>query len=570
MKRTVKKQFWFSKVEAQDLKKKAKKACLTEAALIRLLLRGYEPREKPDERFYDAMRELSAIGNNINQLAIKANALGFVDSQMLKNEALRWHKFQAAIEREFLRPEKKRIEMAVTKLWKVSVRLDQVLDYTTNPEKTANPEYSAEDYQALKDVLAYAKDEEKTEHEFFCDGINCNVAMARDQFITVKEQFDKTDGIQAYHGYLSFKENEVTPEQAQQIGMEFARKMWGKRFQVVVTTHLNTKHLHCHFVINSVSFVDGKRLKDKEKSWYYFRHIADEICLEHKLSIVEKPELHRSPSYLTMKDEAGMPTRYNNAKKAIDEAIAMSRNLRQFQYELGVMGYHSNFSPNRKYATVTPKGSEKPIRTYRLGEEYTKEKILERLIANRDNIVFKPFQPKTYIVRQYRLPTRESRIQKVGGLYGLYLYYCYRLGYLPKHNQKQQNTARLHYLLKDDLMKMDELTKQVTLLGKHQIGTDEQLFSYKRSVEDEIKTLTADRTHLRNEIRKVDISDERLSAAKMKISAISERLKELRKEVKLCDGIAKRSGVIADTLSQVKAEEEKSQRKESRNYEQRR
>lgn len=329
-------------------------------------------------------------------------------------------------------------------------------------------------------------------------------------------------------------------------------------------------YLHCHFVINSVSFADGKRLKDKEKSWYYFRHIADEICLEHKLSIVEKPELHRSPAYLTKKDEAGMPTRYNNAKKAIDEAIAMSRNLRQFQYELGVMGYHSNFSPNRKYATVTPKGSEKPIRTYRLGEEYTKEKILERLTANRDNIVFKPFQPKTYIVRQYRLPTRESKIQKVDGLYGLYLYYCYRLGYLPKHNQKQQNTARLHYLLKDDLMKMDELTKQVTLLGKHQIGTDEQLFSYKRSVEDEIKTLTADRTHLRNEIRKVDISDERLSAAKMKISAISERLKELRKEVKLCDGIAKRSGVIADTLSQVKAEEEKSQRKESRNYEQRR
>ena len=182
---------------------------------------------------------------------------------------------------------------------------------------------------------------------------------------------------------------------------------------------------------------------------YYFRHIADEICLEHKLSIVEKPELHRSPAYLTMKDEAGMPTRYNNAKKAIDEAIAMSRNLRQFQYELGVMGYHSNFSPNRKYATVTPKGSEKPIRTYRLGEEYTKEKILERLIANRDNIVFKPFQPKTYIVRQYRLPTRENKIQKVGGLYGLYLYLslihiyqaahpCYLGGYC------QRSTCRIY------------------------------------------------------------------------------------------------------------------------------
>ena len=105
-KRNIDKHIWFSRDEAEELQKKAKKACLSEGALIRLLIRGYEPREKPDDRFYDTMRQLSAIGNNINQLAIKANALGFVDSQMLKNEALRWHKFQAAIEREFLRPEK--------------------------------------------------------------------------------------------------------------------------------------------------------------------------------------------------------------------------------------------------------------------------------------------------------------------------------------------------------------------------------------------------------------------------------------------------------------------------------
>ena len=106
MKRTVKKQFWFSKVEAQDLQKKAKKTCLSEAALVRLLVRGYEPKERPDEKFYDVMRQLSAIGNNINQLSVKANALGFIDTQMLKAEAQRWHRFQANIERECLRPEK--------------------------------------------------------------------------------------------------------------------------------------------------------------------------------------------------------------------------------------------------------------------------------------------------------------------------------------------------------------------------------------------------------------------------------------------------------------------------------
>ena len=105
-KRNIEKHILMNKVEAQDLQKKAKKACLSEAGLIRLLLKGYEPREKPDERFYDAMRELSAIGNNINQLAAKANSLGFVDAPQLKKEAQRWHKFQADVERTFLRPDK--------------------------------------------------------------------------------------------------------------------------------------------------------------------------------------------------------------------------------------------------------------------------------------------------------------------------------------------------------------------------------------------------------------------------------------------------------------------------------
>jgi hypothetical protein len=105
MKRTVKKQFWFTEPEVQDLQKRAKRTSLTEAALVRLLLKGYEPKEKPDARFYDAMRELSAIGNNINQLAVKANALGFVGAPQLQKEAERWHRFQADVERQFLRPD---------------------------------------------------------------------------------------------------------------------------------------------------------------------------------------------------------------------------------------------------------------------------------------------------------------------------------------------------------------------------------------------------------------------------------------------------------------------------------
>lgn len=459
--------------------------------------------------------------------------------------------------------------MAVTKLWSVTTRLGQVIDYATNPEKTSakiQREYTPEQYQALADVLAYAKDEEKTEQEFYVEGINCNVAIARDQFVTVKEQYGKTDGIQAYHGYLSFKEMDISPEMAQKIGMEFANEVWGKRFQVVVTTHLNTKHPHCHFVINSISFVDGKHLWGEEKAWFKFRKVADRICEKYGLYYDPNPNRSKQSEYLTMKEKAGMPTRYSVVKEVIDYAIAHSKTKKEFEYALKEMGYFYNLSPSRKYWTVTPKGYNKPIRLKNLGEDYTNARIEERLRANRDLIDIQPFQRQTYRPRQYRLPTRKDKIKKVGGIYGLYLHYCYRLGYLPKY--KKQNNARLHYLLKEDLTKLDQITDEVRLLGKHHIVTAEQLFSYKASVEEKIETLTADRTHLRKKIR-TKIDDVELSKAKEEISSITEELRTLRKEVRLCDGIAERSKVMEKTLEQIQTEEQKIQRKENRNYESR-
>ena len=446
--------------------------------------------------------------------------------------------------------------MAVSRLWSVTARLGQVIDYATNPEKTtkSKSKYSDADYQALKDVLAYAKDEEKTEREFFCQGINCNVATARDQFITVKEKYGKSEGIQAYHGYLSFKEQDITPELAQKVGMEFAQRVWGKRFQIVVTTHLNTKHLHCHFVINSVSFVDGKKLHGEEKAWFKFRLIADEICQKYGLYYNPNPNRSKVSSYYYKLEQAGMPTPHNNLREVIDYAISCSHSLKDFDYLLTKLGYEHCLSESRKYWTIKPKGRDKSVRMKTLGEDYTNERIAERIRENVLGLNIQPFQKASSKPRQYLLVTREDRIKKVGGLYGLYLHYCYRLGYLP--NYKKQNPVRLHYLLRDDLMKLDELTAQTTLLGKHHIGDTEQLFSYQQSVEDKIKSLTADRTHLRN--------------AKLEIAEISDKLKTLRKEVKLCKGIAERSGEIKSRLEQALAEEEKSKGKEKNQYEQRR
>lgn len=101
-------------------------------------------------------------------------------------------------------------------------------------------------------------------------------------FIT-KQQYNKTGDILGFHAFQSFKENEVTPEQAHEIGVRLAQEMWGDRFEVIVSTHLNTKHYHNHFVINSVSFKDGKRYYDKRETSAKLRQLSDSICEEYGL-----------------------------------------------------------------------------------------------------------------------------------------------------------------------------------------------------------------------------------------------------------------------------------------------
>lgn len=110
MKRTIEKHFLFNESEAKELKRKAKIARLSEAALVRFLLDGYEPREYPDERFFKLMNKINQIGNDLGKLIARADKLESTDIQMLRNEVKRWHDFQADVEKEFLRSEKSKLK----------------------------------------------------------------------------------------------------------------------------------------------------------------------------------------------------------------------------------------------------------------------------------------------------------------------------------------------------------------------------------------------------------------------------------------------------------------------------
>ena len=457
--------------------------------------------------------------------------------------------------------------MAVCEIWDVRGRLDHPIDYAENPEKTTNPKYTETDLQALGDVMNYATNDAKTEKQFFVSGVNCDPATARQEMMIAKTQFNDQSKIVCYHGYQSFKENEVTPEQAHEIGVKLAEKMWGERFQVIVATHLNTEHLHNHFVVNSVSFMDGKHYHDNKANLRLLRQRSDELCREYSISVIENPSGRKKPYPLYQAEKNGMPTRDNIARQAVDEAISKSYTLKDFDRNMAEMGYRCSFDPNRKYWTIIGKGWKRPKRLYKLGEDYTNERITERITENSYAVKFQQFAEPTRQIKVYRLKGSISTTKKIGGLRGLYLHYCYKLGILSKG--KKQNYARLHHLLKDDLMKMEAIAKETRLLCHNHIDTAEQLFSYKGSLETEMEELLSKRKELYSKNRKLNDGEEK-TTVKNELSDISKRLTVIRKEVKLCEGIAARSGVLKEKLSVIRADEQEQQRKELMKNEHRR
>lgn len=167
--------------------------------------------------------------------------------------------------------------MATTKIWDIKGRLDILINYAANPEKTDGNNYNEIELQALRDVMVYASDEYKTEKRLYVSSVNVTLDTAKDKMQQTKLRYGKTDGIIAFHAIQSFKPGEVTPKLAHKIGVEFAKEMWGARFEVLIATHLNKEHLHNHFVINAVSFVDGKKYYYNTTNYNRMRKISDRL-----------------------------------------------------------------------------------------------------------------------------------------------------------------------------------------------------------------------------------------------------------------------------------------------------
>ena len=136
----------------------------------------------------------------------------------------------------------------------------------------------------------------------------------------------------AYHGYQSFASGEVTPELAHEIGLSLAKKLWGEKYQVLVATHLDREnHLHNHFVVNTVSFVDGIKYHRTEQDYFDMQRESDRLCREYGLSVIENPQRGKSKHYGEWRaEQEGRPTYLSLIKADVDTAIRQSMTERQF------------------------------------------------------------------------------------------------------------------------------------------------------------------------------------------------------------------------------------------------
>lgn len=403
--------------------------------------------------------------------------------------------------------------MAVTSLWHIKGDLKDLVNYVENPDKTV-PE--TEELRGLYQLLDYVQRPDAVPAGAFVTAINCNADHAVDEMIATKLRFDKTDGYIAWHGYQSFKPGEISAADCHALGVAFAKEMWGDRFQIIVTTHLDRDHLHNNFCFNSVSFKDGKKYDYRKSERVRMMEISDRLCKERGLSVIENPG-KAPPRAIWERKKKGEKTRYDYYREDIIQAVEMSRTVDAFERYLTRKGYEVDLTG--EHWTIK---SPQPVLTFspHLPPEQRSKGFLERLLEGTS-------------------------------IYKLYLYHCYQLGILPNHSEYTPTSP----YLKEALQWCDQVSKQVRYMADHGIETMEDLMAARNTAQSEFDQLVADRDKLRNKIRRASPEDKAILRSQKAI--LTAKITDLREQLKLNYGIEARSVEIKDTWDKFIANEER-------------
>ncbi len=394
--------------------------------------------------------------------------------------------------------------MAQTKIWAKKSDIGESVRYVLNPEKI-----KTKIQKLYSDEITYITDKHIADGEiesvFLTAAWNCTETNAAEKMMLTKELWNhgddgKNDRILVYHMDQSFKPGEVTPELAYKIGCAFVDKVFAERYEVIMGTHIDKAHIHNHFLINAVSYVDGKRLRSEStgiRSFYFaqIRKISDELCRENNLSVIgettpRKFYRDRTGHYTTWNefDKKKEATKRDRIREDFDSLLPLSISFPDFLSQLKRMGYSIKVG-NVKHMAVKKNRTDRYVRVRSLGFGYDEEtlrdriehpELYDRIPSHIDGQSFWTNRISATSYRYTKTGHMSYRDMRKSGLVRTYYQYLYLLGRRPtdvrsfrKYDQLRQYrkiSNHFKYLLSNNIQSRSQLDARLEDLHEKMRG----------------------------------------------------------------------------------------------------
>lgn len=397
--------------------------------------------------------------------------------------------------------------MATTKIWAVKNRLDHVLEYVSNEDKT------------MDKLGNYVTRDSATQNQKYMTCMNCSSNDPFTSMMNLKESYHDNSKIIAYHAIQSFKPGEGNANIVHEIGVKTAERLFGNQYQFVVCTHLDKEHLHNHIVINPISIVDGKRYHNSMKDIYKLREVSDELCKEYGLSIIDEPkgkgqsrnEYYQARSYI------------REIKQDMDNAVKRNYDYDSFIKDMKLEGYE--FIEVEDMPCVLHPNFSKAIPIALLGQKYSLESIDKRIKKCEPTFVKLKI---TYKQKDANTLYQMYKEHKLNGFLKDVVKFQILIGILPNYAATK---VKLSKEMRKECRKLDLITNATTFVAKNNIETFEKLDSIINDLNNQLNELQNQRKQLYS---KSYIENNLIEKAKLSDSAkrLTPEIKELRNDIK--------------------------------------
>ena len=231
----------------------------------------------------------------------------------------------------------------------------------------------------MSKAIAYILNPEKTDKKLLVSSYGCASETAAREFEWTRKIAEQKGmnpvRIIARHVIQSFEIGEVTPELAHEIGKQFADEILGGKYEYVLTTHIDKDHVHNHLIFNAVDFVDYHAYKSYKRIYYDMREVSDRLCKENGLSVIP-PSQNKGMSYKEYTEAKRSTSWKQKLKQTIDRLVITAKDYDDFLRLMQEAGYE--IKPG-KYISFRAEGQERFTRSKTIGENYTEERIKERI-----------------------------------------------------------------------------------------------------------------------------------------------------------------------------------------------